>query len=183
MAYYMRLEHMAVSVNSVFKGGHLIVTCQIRLSEWRSITTILAKTTLIIILSELPLSLTVLSVFLQFIRWVILGVRSSHCRPDLCLYLSQLPCTQIIFTWRHIIHRSLEISLAFLDLPYFLFFVHKRQYFRKNVRHGYVFFFYSYLEFFKPAKNSTGCHRTLLAFVLSHHYDLLTKSEGGRRIM
>ena len=156
MAYYMRLEHMAVSVNSVFKSGHLIVTCQIRLSEWRSITTILAKTTLTRILSELPLSLTVLSVFLQFIRWVILGVRSSHCRPDLCLYLSQLPCTQIIFTWRHITHRSLEISLGFLDLPYFLFFVHKRQYFRKNVRHGYVFFSIVILSFLNPRKIRRG---------------------------
>jgi len=63
----------------------------------------------------------------------ILGFRTSHCRPELGFYLSQLPCKQIIFTWSHIIPRSLTISLAFVDLPYFLFFVHKRQDFRKNV--------------------------------------------------
>lgn len=111
------------SNNSIFKGGHRVVTCQVRQTE-RTVNhnNILAKTLRTVVVNH------------KNTVWTTVVIDNPIHLPEvnsLCFYLPQLPCKQTVFTWRHIIPRSLTIYLAFVDPPYFLFFIHKRQDFRK----------------------------------------------------
>jgi hypothetical protein len=135
------------------------------------------------ILSEIPLLLTILSIFLQLIlcdsRFSYVSLQT---RPTFLGHLSQLPCKEIIFTWRHIIPRSLTIFFTLVELPYFLFFVHKRHDFRKNVSDNMGIFFSTVIwSILNPRKIRWGCYKILLVFMRSYYY-IWTKSERGRRV-
>jgi len=107
------------SATSIFKGGHRVVTCQIRQTE-RTVNhnNMLAKTSYTVAVNHNNTIWTT-AVIDDPVRFSVF-VRLTA--DQTCFYSSQLPCKQIIFTWHHIIPRSLTISLAYMDLPHFLFF-------------------------------------------------------------
>ena len=175
------------SNNSIFKGGHRVVTCQVRQTE-RTVNhnNILAKTLRTVVVNhkntvwttvviDNPIRLPEVN-SLRFSVFVRLTADQTYV--SICLnYLANKPYSRgaILsldhwqFIWPLWI-RHISCSLFIND-----------KIFEKCIwQHGYRFL-YRYLKYFKPKNNSVGCYTILLVSMRSY-YEICTKSERGRRV-